>query len=198
MYVPRVLLMAMAFFSPFTLARQEHTSAVISPAITALGSQYLRVIERSVSFPVSDGREDFVLIGLSGGRSREWRVIVIAGSEKPQVVWDSSALQDPYLNVTGLSFVHAEAEGSKGYKVALRGCVSHQCADGRIGFAVYASQSRRAYSSHITTKEDGSYAVTYSPKSGMPEVYRNALDRLMCTDSGISRPATLPMKCNTQ
>src|SRR5713226_2896561 len=121
----------------------------VSPSATTLANQYLRAIETTASFPTANGGEDFVFVGHSRGQSGGWRVIVVAGHAKPRVAWDSSVLHDPYLNVTGLSFINMEADGSDGYIITLRGCVPHQCADGRMGFAVFTSHHGRAYISHV-------------------------------------------------
>jgi len=189
----RLLLALGLCFFPQVVVGQEQ--AVVPPAVTSVASHYLQAVDKSFSFSAVNGREDFVLIGHSRDRSGAWRVIVVAGSKRPQVAWDSIALNDPYLNVIGLSSINAEAGGLNGYTVSLRGCAPHQCADGKIGFAVYASQHRRVYRSHVLTKEDGSYAVTFYPRSGIPESYRDQLDRMMCSDGGISRPSALPLKC---
>jgi hypothetical protein len=191
----RLLLTLGVCLFPSIVIGQEQASPVVSPAAASFASRYLQAVDKSFSFPSADGGEDFVFVGHSRGQSSGWRVIVVAGSRKPRLAWDSFTLNDPYLNVIGLSSISAEANGLNGYTVALRGCIPHECADGRIGFAVYASSSQRAYRSHVLTKDDGSYGVTFYPKSGIPESYRSQLDRMMCTDSGISQPSALPVKC---
>ncbi len=193
----RILLtMGLCFFPQVLIGQQQQP--VVPPTVTSVVGRYLQAVERSFSFHTLNGREDFVFVGHSRGRSDSWRVIVVAGSERPKVSWDSFALNDPYFNVIGLSSINARADGSNGYIVSLRGCAPHQCADGKIGFAIYGSQCRRVYRSHILTKEDGSYAVTFYPRSGIPESYRDQLNRMMCSDNGISRPSALPLKCLTQ
>src|SRR5947209_3026136 len=86
------------------------------------------------------------------------------------------------LNGTAPTFINSEADGRNGYIVTFRGCVPHQCGDGRIGFALYASQSRQTYIAHISTRDNNSYRVTYYPKSGIPEAVRDKLDQMMCSD----------------
>lgn len=195
----RVLMAATICLLPIVSGAQRPQSPAISRAATSLAMKHLLAIDRSVSFPSAAGRpEDFIFVGRSRGSSSGWRIIVVSGYAKVGIVWDSFTLQDPYLNVTGLSFIGTEADGRNGYVVTLRGCVPHQCADGRMGFAVYASQSRRTYIAHISTREDGSYDVTYYPESGIPATYRKELDRMMCSDNGISRPSALPMKCSPE
>jgi hypothetical protein len=187
-----LLTLALCFLPPAVVGQEQSS---VPPEVTSVASRYLQGVDKSFSFPAASGREDFVLVGHSRSRSGEWRVIVVAGSTQPRVAWDSLSLNDPYLDVMGLSFINAGADGLNGYTVSLRGCAPHQCADGRIGFAVYASQHRRAYRSHILTKKDGSYAVTFYPRSGIPESYRDQLSRMMCSDGGISRPSALSLKC---
>jgi hypothetical protein len=186
------LTLALCLFQPAAVGEEQPS---VPDAATSVASRYLQAVEKSFSFPTLNGAEDFVLVGHSRDRSGAWRVIIISGSKQPRVDWDSFALNDPYLNVIGLTFIDAEADSSNGYTVSLRGCAPHQCADGKIGFAVYTSRHKRVYRSHILTKYDGSYAVTFYPKSGIPEIYRDQLNRMMCSDSGISRPTALPLKC---
>ena len=168
----------------------------IPPAATELAKQYLTDIDKSASFPpIGKHDRDFIFIGTARAPSSGWRIVVIADYPKQRIVWDSAGLRDRYLSVTGLSFVNAEADGGNGYTITMRGCVPHQCSDGRIGFAIYASRTRKTYMAHVTTKDDGSYRVSYYPRSGMPRVYHDELHRMMCSDGGISRPLTLPMNC---
>ena len=183
---------AILWAAPFIWGGEEATQN----AATALAMRYLRAIDRTVSLPSSGGKqEDVLFTGPSLGPSGGWRTLVVGGQTKPGLAWDSFTLHDPYLNVTGLSFINTEADSPEGYIVTLRGCVPHQCADGKIGFAIYVSQIRRTYIGHISTREDGSYEISYYPKSGVPDNYRAKLDRMMCSDKGISRPSELPLKC---
>ncbi len=194
-----VLLTAVMCSLPFVSKGEEPHSSAISPAAATLAMRYLRSIDRSASFPSTGNRRtDFIFFGSSRRPLRGWRTIVIGGSEKPRLVWDSFSLHDPYLVVTAPDLMNIEDDGRDGYEISLRGCAPHQCADGRIGFAIYASQTRRTYIGHISTRDDGSYDVTYYPKSGMPDAYRDELDEMMCSDNGISRPSTLPIKCSAK
>lgn len=195
----RVLLMAVTCLVSVALNGQEPTSSTIPKAATALAVRSLRTIEKSTPFPSHDGRSDaFIFVGESRNPPTGWRVIVVEGAETPRLRWDSFALHDSYLDVTAPTFINSEADGRNGYIVTLRGCVPHQCGDGRIGFALYASQSRRTYIAHISTQDDNSYRVTYSPKSGIPEAVREKLDQMMCSDSGVSKPSALPIKCSAK
>lgn len=114
------------------------------------------------------------------------------------MIWDSYSLHDEYFWVIGSDNTDSDADGSKDYVVTLRGCVPHNCGDGMIGFALFASRTGQTYVGHVTTRDDGSYEVTYRPKIGIPNVYRQDLDRMMCSDAGISRPSALPIKCTAQ
>jgi len=195
----RVLLMAVTCFVSVALNGQEPTSPTIPKAATSLAVRSLRTIEKSTPFPSHEGRSDaFIFVGESRNPPTGWRVIVVEGAETPRVTWDSFALHDSYLDVTAPTSINSEADGRNGYIVTLRGCVRHQCGDGRMGFALYASQSRRTYIAHISTQDDNSYRVTYSPNSGMPEAVREKLDQMMCSDSGVSKPSALPIKCSAK
>lgn len=191
-----VLLTAIFCLVPSVSEGQELHSAAITPEATAVAMKYLRAVVQSDSISSNDGQyDDFIFIGSSRDRFRGWRVIVVSGSKRPRVLWDSYTLRDWYFDVTASSGIDYDSNGPNGYIVTLRGCVPHQCADGRIGFALYASHMHRVYVSHVTTRDDGSYAVTYYPKSGIPATYRDRLDRMMCSDNGITEPSKLPLKC---
>jgi hypothetical protein len=182
-------------FVPLILNGKEPQSSRSTQAATVIATRYLHDVENTKSFTSGDGREDFVFVGNSRSSSGAWRVIVVGGT-KPRVIWDSfSLLHDSYFYVIGLSSIESESDDQNGYIVTLRGCAPHQCSDGKIGFAIFASRTGRTYLSHVTTKEDGGYEVTYYPKSGIPEDYRRKLDDSMCSDNGVSRPSTLPIKC---
>jgi len=158
---------------------------------------YLRSVDKSASFVLRDHEgEDTVFIGSStrGG----WRVIIVHRDAGLGVIWDSQSLRDPYFTVTASNTIETQADKNDDYLVTIRGCAPHQCADGKIGFAVYASKTRKTYIAHVLTGPDGSYHVTYKPNVGLPPEYRQELDRLMCADNGISRPATLPIKCQSE
>jgi hypothetical protein len=192
-----VLLAAVVCLFPLVTGGQEPSSSAISKGATALAKQYLGAIERTVPFrSAQGGRQNVIFVGQSLKPPRGWRVIAVADQEKPQVVWDSFALHDAYLDVTGVNSINTEADGPNGYIVTLRGCVPHQCSDGRIGFALYASQKHLTYRAHVSTQEDDSYRVTYYPNSGIPEMFREKLDKMICSDNGITRPSALPIKCS--
>src|SRR5271165_2849748 len=184
------LLAAVVCLSPLVVGGQEPSTSVPSNDATAIAKKYLGTLDKSLSFPTTEGgNQDAVFIGQSFNPSRGWRAVVISDHGKPLLLWDSFALHDEYLDVTGLSSINAEAFGHNGFIVTWRGCVPHQCSDGRIGFALYASQSRQTYRAHVSTLDDNSYRITYFPKSGIPVEYREKLDEMMCSDNGISRPS---------
>jgi hypothetical protein len=190
-----VLAVIMCLLPPVSKG-QEPNSSPVPPSVTALARKYLSEVVKSASFPLSDGGgEDFIFVGTSRGRSNGWRIVAVGSQTKPSVLWVSSVLHDPYFETSAPNTIDAEADGRSGYIVTLRGCMRHQCADGRIGFALYFSESHRFYVSHVTTRDDGSYAVAYYPSPGIPDSYRERLDRMMCSDNGVSRPSTLPIKC---
>ena len=193
----RALMMVITSLSPIASWGQKPPSPAAPSALTALAMRYLRSIDNTNSFDSLS----FIFVGTSRPPSDGWRVIVICGDDngKARLMWDAFSLaHDKYRGVIGLNDIDEDADGPNGYLVTLRGCAPHQCADGRIGFALYASQTRRTYTSHITTRDDGSYDVTYYPKSDMPDTYRDKLDQMMCSDNGVSRPSTLPIKCSAQ
>jgi hypothetical protein len=187
------LIIALAMLlSPFLLARAPQADS----QATGLAMKYLRSIDKSASFLLSGNQgKDFVFVGRSLSPSHGWRLIVINNSAQPHIVWDSRTLVDPYFDVTGLSSIDIRADEGAGYLVTIRGCVPHQCADGKIGFAIYAGRTRQKYIAHILTNSDGSYSVKYYPSVSMPAVYRDELNEMMCSDNGISRPLLLPIKC---
>ncbi len=169
------------------------------PAITKFAKRYLRSIEYTNPYDSPGGHGfDFIFLGDSRSHGGGWRVIVVRGSNsKPRLVWDSNSLShDDYFSSNGLPDLDSDADGSDGYIVTWRGCVPRNCGDGRLGFAVFSSRTNQTYVSHVTTKDDGSYVVTYYPKSGIPDVYHNHLDRMMCSlGNGVSDPSKLPVKC---
>ncbi len=186
-----LVVMVILVFSFLSAAEQPKDSPE-----TRFVKQYLQSINKSVSFDsgAAEGK-DYLFIGQARPPLRGWRVIVVHGAPQPHVLWDSLTLHDPYLSVTGLGFLHVEDYEDKGYVVTIRGCVPHQCADGKIGFAVYASRTRQTYIAHVLTNEDGSYRVTYYPTAGIPKTYREQLEDMICSDNGISRPSALPIHC---
>jgi hypothetical protein len=187
-----MLMMACIFLLPSMSAANQAGS----PAAVGLALKYLRSIEKSASFSFSDGRgKELVVFGASRPPLRVWRVLVIRGDEDPRLVWDSTNLLDWYFDVGGVESISADDDGSDGYTVTIRGCARHECGDGKFGFAIYASRTERMYIAHVVTKDDGSYRVSYYPGAGIPTVYREELNRMMCSDNGISRPSTLPIKC---
>jgi len=178
---------------------QESGSSAIPRETTVVAMKYLRAVVQGDSISSNDGQhDDFIFAGNSRDRFGGWRVIVVAGSRRSRVLWDSYTLRDWYFDGTAPSGNDYDSDEPSGYIVTLRGCAPHQCADGRIGFALYSSHARRVYISHITTRDDGSYVVTYYPKSGIPKTYHDKLDQMMCSKNGVSEPSTLPIKCPTQ
>ena len=179
-----------------TLSGIAQTSHSTPDKAIRLAKRYLQTIDRSVSFAAGSGAQDIVFVGHSSDGSDGWRVLVVEGGGKPKVVWDSFSLNDSYFDSMGSSSIHYYAEGENGFVVTLRGCAPHQCFDGRLGFAAYVSRLRRVYISHVLTRENGSYEITFHPKSGVPDAYRAKLIQMMCSDSGISQPSALPINCS--
>lgn len=171
------------------------------PAVTKFAKRYLRSIEYTNPYDSPGGHGlDFIFLGESRSHGGGWRVIVVRASDsRPLLVWDSNSLShDYYFSSNGLSGLDSDADGTDGYIVTWRGCAPRQCGDGRLGFALFSSRTKQTYVSHITTKDDGSYVVTYYPNSGIPDVYRNQLDRMMCSPgNGASDPSKLPINCPT-
>jgi len=181
-----------------SVSKGQATSTPQVSTATALGKRYLREVVHSASFPSPSGQgEDTVLVGISLGRSGGWRIVAVGSRPEPTLLWVSPGLQDLYFEMSAPNDIEVEADSQNSYVVTVRGCMRHQCADGRIGYALYSSQSRRFYISHVTTSDDGTYSVTYFPKSGIPDVYRRQLDKMTCSDNGITRPSSLPIKCST-
>jgi hypothetical protein len=178
---------------------QEPGFSAPSKEAIALAKKYLGTIEKSLSFPsTKGGRQDVFFIGQSLKPPRGWRTVVVSDQGKPRTAWDSFVLHDEYFDVIALSSINAEPDGHNGYIVTLRGCVPHQCSDGRIGFALFAAQNRQIYRAHVLTLDDNSYRVVYYPKSGIPDEYHKKLDQMMCSDNGISKPSALPLKCSSR
>jgi len=186
-------------------ASEPHASQSTPPptplAVTRFAKRYLRSIEYTNPYdsPLGHGL-DFIFLGESLSRGDGWRVIVVRASDsKRLLVWDSNSLShDYYFSSNGPSDLDSDADGTDGYIVTWRGCAPRDCGDGRLGFAVFSSRTNQTYVSHITTKDNGSYVVTYYPNSGIPDVYRNQLDRMMCSPgNGASDPPKLPINCPT-
>jgi hypothetical protein len=177
----------------------ESATPPAPPAVTKFAKRYLRSIEYTNPYDSPGGHGlDFIFLGESQSHRSGWRVIVVrASNSKPLLVWDSNSLSyDYYFSSSGLSSLDSDADGTDGYIVTWRGCAPHDCGDGKLGFALFSSRTNRTYVGHITTKDDGSYVVTYYPNSGIPDVYRNQLDRMMCSPgNGASDPSKLPIKC---
>lgn len=198
-FISRVLLTTLVCIVPLVARGENPDSSLVPKEATAFAMQYLRSVESSTALPVDNSSsKDFIFVGKSSKPVGGWRIIAIGGNDKLRIVWDSFSLHDSYFDVIGLSFINTRVDEHNGYIVTLRGCVPHQCADGKIGFAIYASREHQTYISHVSTQEDDSYRVTYFPKSGMPDAYRKELDQMMCSDNGISRPSSLPIKCAAQ
>ena len=195
-----VLFAVFMCIAPCASSGQMTLTSVAAPStVTSLAMRYLHSIHDSNPWDSPSGQgEDYILVGMSRHPSNGWRTLVIreAVHGKPRVVWDSYSLHDGYFSVIAPDDTDSDADGSD-YVVTLRGCVPHNCADGMIGFALYSSRTGQTYVSHVTTQNDGSYEVTYYPKTGIPSVYREDLVRIMCSDAGISQPSALPIKCST-
>jgi len=197
--ISKALLTTIVCIMPLAASGETPDSSIVPKEATALAMQYLHSVESSTALPVDNGTgKDFIFVGKSRSPVGGWRIIAIDSNDKMRIAWDSFSLHDSYFDVIGLSYINIRADEHKGYIVTLRGCAPHQCADGKIGFAIYASREHQAYISHVSTQEDDSYRVTYFPQSGIPDAYRKELDQMMCTDNGISRPSTLPIKCAAQ
>ena len=193
-----VFVAAVVCLFPLVLGGQEPSASAPSRGATTLARTYLGTIEKTVPFPSTAGGRDVIFIGQSLNSPHGWRIIAIADQERPRVLWDSFTLRDTYLEVSGLNSINAEADDHNGYIVTWRGCVPHQCSDGRIGFALYASQKHKTFRAHISTSDDNAYRVAYYPQTGIPDEYRKKLDAMMCSDNGISQPSALPIKCSAQ
>jgi hypothetical protein len=177
----------------------QSTTPPAPPALIKFANRFLRSIEYTNPYDSPGGHGlDFIFLGESQSHRGGWRVIVVrASSSKPLLVWDSNSLaHDHYFSSSGLSSLDSDADGTDGYIVTWQGCVPHDCGEGRLGFALFSSRTNQTYIGHITTKDDGSYVVAYYPSSGIPDVYRNQLDRMMCSPgNGASDPSKLPIKC---
>ena len=170
-------------------------------AATALAMKYLAAIERSWVIPSAlKGQSDCVMLGRDRGGSGDWRVVVLAGGDRPRVAWDSQRLQlGGYLKATSSDGITVRNAQDEGYLITIRGCAPHRCYDGLFGYAVYVSKLRRAFIAHVETRMSSrgnfDYAVTYDPEAGVPDEYRSTLHRMICADPGISEPAKLPVRC---
>lgn len=194
------------FLSAFPACAQKASSLPVPTTARTLAASYLRSIQDTSSYGSGKGQKDFIFVGTSVPPSNGWRIIVVRMGRvrKPQLIWDSFSLRhDEYFTVSGLSNIHTDADGPDAYVVTLRGCFPHDCTDGRIGFALFASRTDRVYVSHITTTfrnlssgEVSGYKVAYYPAHGIPENYHLDLDRMMCGDSGISEGSLLPIRCS--
>jgi len=185
---------AAAFAAP--CAAQEVVPSIPSRAATSLAHRFLRTIDTSFTFLVSPNDTDYVVAGTSR-RGFGVRLLVIVGGAHPRVAWDDDSLwrHDPDFELSSLQEIDADADGPGNYVVTTSGCARHECADGDIGFAVYASRTHRLYTADVDTRSDGSYEVSYRPRAGLPRPYQLRLIQMMCSYNGITRPSTLPVKC---
>jgi len=176
--------------------KQEQSPLVAPRAAIALASRYLEKVDTSYSLSAGSREQNFVIVGY-GPQYRGVRVLVAVDSMRPRLLWDSYSMRgDDFFGVMAPSSIDAFAiEGAHGYIVTIQGCAPHECLDGRLGFAVYASDTRRLYVAHVTARQDSSYAVRFVPRSGIPLVYLAQLKEMICTDDGISHPNRLPFEC---
>jgi hypothetical protein len=157
--------------------------------------QYLKEIKKTFSFAPENGiSSDFIFVGSSSSKRGGYRIIVVRGSNPPRVIWDSYIIKDSYLSVKGWDEMKAEEDLEGGYVVTLRGCMPHNCADGKIGFAIYSSKMRKTFISHLTYA-DGAYAITYFPSGDIPFVYKEGLNRQMCNDPEIRNHRLPTIEC---
>jgi hypothetical protein len=176
--------------------------------VTFFASSFLMKVDKASAFPVIGGMA-YVLLGRSTGLFHPNRVIAISNVHSPRIDWDSSDLNDdPYFTVFGWNGLHASSDGAQGYTVAVRGCAPHECADGKIGFALFSSLDHATYRAHVSTESTATirqngdetygidhYEIKYFPKQGMPAKYFHAINGLICADRGFSKPSLLPLKC---
>ncbi len=197
--VLHVLVWATASCAPGRLAAQTKDIHGTPPGAAAtLAQSYLFGIDTSIARPSRGHSVDQIFVGASRvGNSRTrydgTRVIVVADTARPKVVWDSFTLHDRYFALVSVDDIDVEEDGPDAYWVAMSGCAPHECAGGASGYAVYSSRTRRVYVSHVTTGNGGS-RVTFWPRSGIPETFRAELKRMVCADRNV-RAEQLPFTC---
>jgi hypothetical protein len=157
--------------------------------------QYLKEIKTTFSFAPENGAPpDIIFVGSSASERTGWRLIVVRGSNPPQLIWDSYIINDPYLATLAWDDMHAQEDLDGGYVVTLRGCMPHNCSDGKIGFAIYSSKLQETLISHLTYTH-GAYEITYFPSGDLPFEYMEGLNRLMCDDSEVLNHRLLTIQC---
>ncbi len=124
----------------------------------------------------------------------DWRAVIERGGSTPQIIWDSNSLRDSFFAVRAPDWIRYSSQDAT-YEVLMRGCVPHQCTDGRIGIAVFSGKTKRLYVEHIISQDSGGYAVQFRPDEMPPEI-RNELKKAACTDPGITAPLRLPFPCH--
>ncbi len=168
-----------------------------------------KTLVKQMEFPVPGGTA-YVAFGRMWGPLRAFRVLALRYDHGLHTDWDSTSLiHDEYFGVLGLHSFGAQADGPYSYTVSLSGCALHQCAEGKVGVALYSSQTNWTYVAHVVAEvslHEGSngdgtitsdaYTVTYLPKSGDSRRYRNQLDRLICKTPSYSRRALFPFRCD--
>jgi hypothetical protein len=140
----------------------------------------------------SDPSRDELVIGraLQG----DWAAMIERTGTRSQIIWDSKTLHDPFFDVKAPDWIKSLSQGVD-YKVIMRGCVPHQCADGRIGIAIFYGKTKRLYVEHLISQDNGSYTVQFKPDEMPPEI-RADLERTACIDPGITAPSRLPFPCH--
>jgi hypothetical protein len=132
-----------------------------------------------------------------------WRIIVVTGGDHPALVWDSGSHQkDGSFAVMSGDDFNVSVSGPADYDITFQGCAAHNCGDGQLGYAVYARRLRRVFVAHVTTDWAGNHPVTYTvaydPPTGIPAAYQAELQRMICTDNGVTMKAKLPFDCHAK
>lgn len=213
MTAPRLVLATILCVLPVVFEASPSAPPPTPAATLSFAKQYLKTVERTQSFPSADGRRtDYVFVGAtSEPRSVGWRVVAVRGDSSPRLVWDSAVFRkvDDYLQDLGLDGISIGAGPDGGYLITLVGCVPRQCGGTRIGVALFSSKMRRTYSAHVTDlaayyppkkSPDGrTHDVDYLPPTGIPDLYRQELNRLVCSAFGrVYPPPRLPISCGAR
>jgi hypothetical protein len=147
---------------------------------------------------------DAIVIGYSSENRQPSRVVVYKISHNHvDIKWDSSTVaslqKEKAFEVagglgTGVSVTDDD------YRVFIRGCASHQCSDGIMGFFTYDGRSGKSSEATVTTKTlnpNSSVIDHYDVKFAGSEDESNVsyLKHLICADGGVTEESKLPFAC---
>ncbi|WP_263357978.1 hypothetical protein [Acidicapsa ligni] len=167
------------------------TSQMCNGQATAPAKTLFSSVSKRETLSAGTSAEELIIgRGLKG----DWRAVIERDGLTHQIIWDSNTLHDPFFAVKAPDWIRSSSQGVD-YEVIMRGCVPHQCTDGRIGIAIFSGKTKHLYVEHLVSQDNGGYAVQFSPAEMPPEI-RAELEKAACIDPGITAPSRLPFPCH--